>query len=105
VRTMETGYVGEIDPLELGLTSITLGAGRALIEDRIDPKAGIALSKKVGDRVDSGDLLAVFHTDRDAVLEQARDRIRKAFRIQPAPPRQKPLILSYVEKGGVKTWM
>ena len=105
VKTMESGYVGEIDPLELGLTSITLGAGRERIEDVIDPKAGIVLSKKVGDQIDSGETLAVFHTDRESELEPARDRIRNAFRIQPIPPRIKPLILSYVEKGGVKTWM
>jgi len=105
VKTMETGYVAEIDSLELGLTSITLGAGRALIEDTIDPKAGIVLSKKVGDSIDAGETLAVFYTDREAVLEPARDRIRKAFRFQPTPPQQKPIILSYVEKGGVKTWM
>lgn len=105
VKTMESGYVGEIDPLELGLTSITLGAGRERIEDVIDPKAGIVLSKKLGDQVDSGETLAVFHTDRESELEPARDRIRNAFRIQPVPPRIKPLILSYVEKGGVKTWM
>jgi pyrimidine-nucleoside phosphorylase len=105
VKTMEEGYVAEIDSLELGLTSITLGAGRAVMEDRIDPKAGIVLSKKVGDRVESGDRLAMFYTDREAVLEPARERIRKAFRVQASVPRQKPLILSYVEKGGVKTWM
>jgi pyrimidine-nucleoside phosphorylase len=105
VGTIETGYVAEINPRELGLTSITLGAGRALIEDKIDPKAGMLLKKKVGDRVESGDVLAVFHTDRESVLEQARERIRSSFKIRPAPPRQKPLILSYVDKGGVKTWM
>ena len=105
VKTMETGYVAEIDSLELGLTSITLGAGRRLMEDTIDPKAGIVLSKKVGDSIDAGDTLAVFYTDKEAALEPARDRIRKAFRFQPTPPRQKPIILSYVEKGGVKTWM
>jgi len=105
VKTMESGYVGEIDPLELGLTSITLGAGRERIEDAIDPKAGIVLSKRVGDQVNGGETLAVFHTDRESELEPARDRIRNAFRIQPVPPRIKPLILSYVEKGGVKTWM
>ena len=105
VKTMESGYVGEIDPLELGLTSITLGAGREKIEDVIDPKAGIVLSKKVGDTVEGGDTLATFHTDRESALEPARDRIRAAFRIQAAQPRPKPLILSYVDKGGVKTWM
>jgi pyrimidine-nucleoside phosphorylase len=105
VKTMESGYVGAIDSLELGISSITLGAGRARIEDAIDPKAGIVLGKKVGERVEGGDVLATFYTDKDAVIEPARERIRNAFRIQPAPPKQKPLILSYVEKGGVKTWM
>jgi pyrimidine-nucleoside phosphorylase len=105
VKTMESGYVGGIDSLELGISSITLGAGRARIEEAIDPKAGIVLSKKVGDTVEGGDLLATFYTDKDAVIEPARQRIRKAFRVQPTPPKQKPLILSYVEKGGVKTWM
>jgi pyrimidine-nucleoside phosphorylase len=105
VKTIEEGYVGAIDSLELGISSITLGAGRARIADIIDPKAGIVLSRKVGDTVESGDVLATFYTDKDAALEPARERIRAAFRIQAAPPKQKPLILSYVEKGGVKTWM
>jgi pyrimidine-nucleoside phosphorylase len=105
VKTMEEGYVGAIDSLELGISSITLGAGRARIEDIIDPKAGIVLSKKVGDTVESGDVMATLYTDKDAALEPARERIRAAFRIQASPPKQKPLILSYVEKGGVKTWM
>ncbi len=105
VKTMEQGYVGVIECLELGLNSITLGAGRARIEDTIDPKAGIVLAKKVGDSVESGAVLATFYTDKSAAIEPARERIRNAFRIQSAPPKQKPLILSYVEKGGVKTWM
>jgi pyrimidine-nucleoside phosphorylase len=105
VGTTEEGYVAEIDSLELGLTSTTLGAGRAMIDDMIDPKAGMILKKKVGDRVESGEVLAVFQTDRENVLTAARDRIRTSFKIQPAPPRQQPLILSYIEKGGVKTWM
>jgi len=105
VKTMESGYVGGIDSLELGISSITLGAGRARIEDAIDPKAGIVLAKKVGDGVEGGDVLATFYTDKDAAIEPARERIRNAFRVQTAPPKQKPLILSYVEKGGVKTWM
>jgi pyrimidine-nucleoside phosphorylase len=105
VKSTESGYVGGIDSLELGISSITLGAGRARIEDSIDPKAGIVLAKKVGDSVEAGDVLATLYTDKDAAIELARERIRKAFRVQPIPPKQKPLILSYVEKGGVKTWM
>ena len=105
VKTMESGYVGEIDPVELGLSSISLGAGRGQIDDAIDPKAGIVLRKKVGDAVETRDTLAVLHTDSDGVIEAARERIQKAFRIQRTPPKQRPLVLSYVDRGGVKTWM
>ena len=105
VKTMESGYVGEIDPIELGLTSISLGAGRARIHDAIDPKAGIIVMKKAGDAVEPGDILAILHTDKEDIIEAARERIHKAFKIQRSPPKQRPLILSYVDRGGVKTWM
>jgi pyrimidine-nucleoside phosphorylase len=105
VKTMESGYVAEIDPVELGLSSISLGAGRGQIDDAIDPKAGIVLRKKVGDAVEARDTLAVLHTDSDGIIEAARERIQKAFRIQRTPPKQRPLVLSYVDRGGVKTWM
>ena len=105
VKTMESGYVGEIDPVELGLTSISLGAGRARIHDAIDPKAGIIVMKKAGDAVEPGDILAILHTDKEDIIEAARERIHKAFKIQRSPPKQRPLILSYVDRGGVKTWM
>ncbi|MEK6756806.1 MAG: thymidine phosphorylase [Bacteroidota bacterium] len=105
VKTMESGYVGEIDPIELGLSSISLGAGRAQIHDAIDPKAGIIVMKKAGDAVEPGDILAILHTDKEDIIEAARERIHKAFKIQRSPPKQRPLILSYVDRGGVKTWM
>ena len=105
VKATESGFVGEIHPVELGLTSISLGAGRARIDDVIDPKAGIILKRKVGDPVTEGEPLAVLQTDHENAIEPARRRIQNAFRIHPVPPKRKPLILSYVDKGGVKTWM
>jgi pyrimidine-nucleoside phosphorylase len=105
VGTTESGYVGEIDAVELGLTGIRLGAGRAQIDDVIDSKAGILLQKKIGDAVKAGDILAVFHTDEDKIIDAAGTRIQKAFVIQRHPPKQQPLVLNYVDRGGVKTWM
>jgi pyrimidine-nucleoside phosphorylase len=105
VKATGSGYVGEIHPVELGLTSINLGAGRARIDDAIDPKAGILLKKKVGDSVADGEVLAVLQTNNESAIELARKRIQDAFRIHSTPPKRKPLILSYVDKGGVKTWM
>ncbi|MBM4160758.1 MAG: thymidine phosphorylase [Ignavibacteria bacterium] len=105
VKASEGGYVGVIDPAEVGLVSIRLGGGRATMDDVIDPKAGIVLRKKVGDSVEAGDVLAVLHTDREEIIESARGRVQQAFAIHRKPPKHRPLILSYVDRGGVKTWM
>jgi pyrimidine-nucleoside phosphorylase len=104
VKSFEPGIVNNIDALELGLASITLGAGREKIEDIIDPKAGIKLNKKVGDPVEAGDSLAVFYTDREDVLESVRARIGKAFRVGFAKPAPKPLVLDIVDKDGIRPW-
>ncbi len=104
VRAGEPGFVASIDSLELGLASITLGAGREKIDDIIDPKAGIKLNKKVGDDVELGDSLAVLYTDREHILESARLRIAKAFRISGQKPAEQPLILDIVDKYGIRKW-
>jgi pyrimidine-nucleoside phosphorylase len=104
VKSNDNGFVSEIDSLELGLTSILLGAGRQKIDDVIDMKAGILLKKKVGDTVETGDTLAVFYTDREEVLSTARERIMKAFRITLSKPDSKPLVLDIVDKDGVSKW-
>lgn len=104
VKAFDRGYIGEIDSLELGLASITLGAGRQRIDEAIDPKAGIILKKKVGDSVDVGDSMAALYTEREEILAQTRDRVSKAFKIvQTKRPRQ-PLILDVVDKNGSRKW-
>ncbi len=102
VKSSEHGFISEIDSFELGLTSISLGAGREKIDDVIDMKAGMVLKKKVGDVVDIGDTLAVFYTDREHVLASARERITKAFKFSSTKPERPPMILDIVDKNGVR---
>ena len=104
VKSSELGFISEIDSFELGLTSISLGAGREKIDDVIDMKAGILLKKKVGDAMDVGDSLAIFYTDHEDVLASARERITKAFKFSSHKPEHKPMILDLVDKNGVKKW-
>ena len=59
VKAEVTGYVNDLKALELGMTSLHLGAGRSTVEDDIDMKAGIILNKKVGDKVEAEDILGV----------------------------------------------
>ena len=104
IKSSEHGFIGEIDAFELGMTSISLGVGREKMDDLIDMKAGIVLKKKVGDAVDIGDSLAVFYTDREDVLTDARRRISNAFKISSAQPKRQPMVLDIVDKNGVRKW-
>ena len=102
VKSNESGFVNKLDSFELGLTSLSLGAGREKIDDVIDMKAGIILKKKTGDAVTIGDSLAVFYTDREEILASARERIAKAFKFSFAKPEPTPLILDMVDKNGAR---
>ncbi|MDD8017546.1 MAG: thymidine phosphorylase [Bacteroidota bacterium] len=101
IRSEKSGYITAIDSLELGLTGITLGAGRTKVDDIIDPKAGINLTKKTGDAVVRGDVLAVFSTDKLSSVDSAAQRILQAFGIGDTQPAPSPLIFSTVDKFGI----
>ncbi|MGA7160591.1 MAG: thymidine phosphorylase [Bacteroidota bacterium] len=102
VTTSESGYVTAIDPVEIGFAGIALGAGRTKVDDAIDPKAGIVLKKKVGDPVNAGETLAELYTDEKTAIGPAAARVAAAFRLGRTKPNRSPLIISLVDKNGVK---
>ena len=81
VRANASGYVSEIDPLELGYTSMALGAGRRRAEDSVDPGAGIRLRVQLGDRVQAWDIIATLYSSRRPLLGPCADRLVPAIRI------------------------
>ena len=58
----------EINALEIGLSSMTLGGGRETLDDVIDMSAGIMLNKKVGDYVKEGEVLCYLHSNKNVTL-------------------------------------
>jgi pyrimidine-nucleoside phosphorylase len=97
-----SGYITSIDSLELGLSGITLGAGRTTVDDIIDPKAGILLKKKAGDEVKAGEVVATFYTDKSEVVTSAKERITRAFTVGKTKPVLNPIVISIVDANGVK---
>ncbi len=95
------GIIGSIDALELGLASIGIGAGRVNAEEAIDPKAGIVLKKKAGDRVEKGEPVAVMYTDRTEIAAELAEWIGRTFKISEGPVSLPPLIHSMVDAQGV----
>jgi len=81
VKAAQDGIVQSIDSYRLGMTSVSLGAGRQQMDDVIDPKAGITLYKKIGDTVKTGEVIAEFYTDKESVLESAAGKIQTSFEI------------------------
>lgn len=63
------GYIKAIDALKIGEGAMLLGAGRAKKEDSIDYASGITLTKKVGDVVKKGDILAYLYTNFEKFAE------------------------------------
>ena len=99
-----SGTVQEIDALSVGLAATALGAGRTKVDGEIDPKAGIILMKKVGERVERGEPLAVLHTDRKGVRESVRHQLRTAIRVGAGETAPRPPVLAYVDEKGTHPW-
>jgi pyrimidine-nucleoside phosphorylase len=92
------GVVKAIDARAIGLAAMSLGAGRARKEDRIDPAVGVRLERKVGERVVAGDPLAtVLASDEEKGADAVR-QIEEAYAISgaAAAPAPRPLIHAVV---------
>ena len=81
VRAQGGGYVQKIEAKRIGLASQHTGAGRATKEDDIDLSAGIYVCRKIGDKVEPGDVLAEFYGNDENKLTNAMKEASKAFSI------------------------
>ena len=75
----DPAFIEAIDAETVGRMSLLLGAGRIRKEDDIDLGAGIVLNKVVGDRVESGDLLATLYSNNKRSLTSAVRLLSKAY--------------------------
>jgi pyrimidine-nucleoside phosphorylase len=99
------GWVKAIDALEIGLTSHSMGAGRVRADAGIDPKAGILLTKKIGDPVTTGELIATCYSDDQAAIEDGVTRAAKAFEYSTAPVPKSVLIRAQPDDHGRPRWV
>ena len=60
----ESGYIVEMNTREIGMLSVSLGAGRMKKDDAVDPAAGIVIHKKIGASVQKGESIATLYTNR-----------------------------------------
>jgi len=80
VLAKKTGYVVDINALDIGKAAMRLGAGRETKEDQIYLDVGLDLHCKIGDHVEKGDTLATLYI-RDKGIEEARELILHSIKI------------------------
>lgn len=87
LRAPRSGVVTKIDALQIGEAIIRLGGGRLTQTDRIDPATGVVLGRKCGEKVRTGEVLAVIHANQTESAREALEMVRKAVVIadQPVP--------------------
>ena len=91
VRATAPGWIARFDAEGVGRSAMLLGAGRAQVGDVIDPGAGLVLAVRVGDRVESGDLLCTMHANTEELLDAGEERFRRSVHLGQAPTAAPPL--------------
>jgi len=99
VTSRETGYVAQVDALEIGLASNQLGAGRETIDQEVDRSVGIFLAKKVGEEVSRGERLATIYANSQAKGEEAKERVYRAFKIAKEKAKPPTMVIGILRAG------
>ena len=81
VESKKNGIIKEINAEEVGKLACLLGAGRLKKEDEIDSSAGIVLNKKTGDYVKENEIIAYLHTNKEEIIEYAKNKILEIWKI------------------------
>ncbi len=97
VKAPRSGYITSVNTEGYGTASLLLGAGRNTMADKIDFSAGITLVKKTGDKVCTGDTVAILYTSDKNKLANAEQCFLSATNITDKEPKKAPIILGIVE--------
>ncbi len=101
VKSNKKGYVSSINAEEIGKLALSLGAGRETMDSKIDLSVGIILNKKVGNKVEKGEILGYVHLNKNKIKEAKiiEDKLRDIIFIGKDKIKAKPLIYKVIEKN------
>lgn len=97
VPAAKEGYIAHIACDEVGICSLILGGGRETKESVIDLSVGILLKKKKGDFVKKGEPVAILHANDEEKLQQAMERLQRAYEYSKEPCPASAIIRGVVE--------
>ncbi|MBR9763300.1 MAG: thymidine phosphorylase [Rhodobacteraceae bacterium] len=96
VTAENAGVVAAMAGEELGLAVVELGGGRKVEGDRIEPSVGLSDMVRVGQKVETGQVLARVHAARVETAEAAVSQVRAAITLGDTAPDPVPLVLERI---------
>jgi len=79
VKSPRSGFISQVHARIVGEASVALGAGRAKKGDPIDHAVGFLIHKKVGDKIEAGEVLFEIHANDGKKLAEARTNVLSAY--------------------------
>ncbi len=97
IKSTRAGYVAGLDGEALGMAVISLGGGRKVEGDLIDPAVGFSNMIPLGAKVGKGDVLGVVHAARPDQADRAAAAFQSAVTVVSDVPRIPDLIHARVD--------
>jgi thymidine phosphorylase len=92
VKSPSSGFITDINCLNLGIALAMLGGGREKKEQNVDHAIGLEFHKRIGDSIKAGETLATIAYNADAQLHAAQKMIEACYQIGDKKPPARPLI-------------
>ena len=105
LNAWESGYVEDMDTMELGWAVQRLGAGREKAGEPVDPHAGIEFHARRGAHVEKGQPFATLYATSEAMLTEPVDRIKRAVTFSDDPPEKVPLVSNIFVREDAETYL
>ena len=96
VTAPRAGYLSVLDAELVGRATVALGAGRATVDDVVDPAVGAMILAHPGDELRAGDPIVELHYRRERDLAPALELVGRAIEIADEPPVLLPLVVEQV---------
>jgi pyrimidine-nucleoside phosphorylase len=92
VKSPSSGFITDINCLNLGIALATVGGGREKKEQNVDHAVGLEFHKRIGDPVKAGEALVTIAYNDGAQLNPAQKMIEASYQISDKKPPARPLI-------------
>ncbi len=99
VPAPRSGFVTALHAERVGRAAVALGAGRATLDDTIDPGVGVEVRVAPGGQVEKGEPVLLVHHRDGRGLDDAVALLTAAIEIGPSAPTLRPLVVDQIRQG------